>query len=715
MQREKSKHRSFLFGMDLTPQQYQIVEYPLEKKIFLRGPSGTGKSTAAVTRLEQMITQGIPAESILTLIPQRPLGRLYSQLANRSGLPAGGRMSILTVGGLARRMDELFWPLICEKAGFTHPEIAPQFLTVETTQYFLSLIVDPLREQGYFDGLAIEPLRLYSQILDNLNKTAVVGFPLDQIAQKLRGAWNGNQADARFFDQAQDCAIKFRRYCLDNSLLDFSLQIEVFAKHLWQEPAFKEYRNRQYHHLVYDNMEEDYPVAHDLLREWLPDFKSALLIMDESAGYRSFLGADPESAASLSISSDKTMRFTEPVLSSEPVQEFRRHLAENIRLDKPSDSPVEGSLTGIHLHYNRFFPQMLDAVCRQIDIYIQSGARPGDIAVLSPFVSDALRFSLQIRLEKMGIPITTHRPGRELRNEPAVRCLFTMAKLAFPQWNLKVNPLEFRAAIMTAIEGMDMLRADLMANTLLSRKPDGEPLNPFSSLNPEMADRITYQAGEKYETIRLWLLSARQPGMPDLPGFFSRCFGELLSQKGFGFHRSYDLADATERLIGSTREFMDVIQPTLQDGTAGAEFLSLLEEGITGAQYLPSWQDERPDAVLLSPAFTFLMRNQAYPVQFWLDPGNTGWWERLNQPLTHPVVLSRSWPADKKWTDAEELNHNQNTLVAHTGGLLNRCSQSLHLCLVQVDEQGNEPRGPLLQAVNRFLRYHPGGIELHDA
>jgi hypothetical protein len=700
--------------MDLTPRQNHILEYPLEEKLFLRGLSGTGKTTAAIARLEQMITRGTPAESILVLVPQRPLGRPYTLLANRPGLPSGGRMPVLTVGGLARRMVELFWPLICDEAGFGNPE-TPQFLTVETTQYFLSLIVDPLREQGYFDGLAIEPLRLYSQILDNLNKTAVVGFPLEEIASRLRGAWNGAQADARFFDQAQECAIKFRRYCLDNSLLDFSLQLDVFTKYLWKKEIFRDYLRGQYHHLVYDNMEEDYPVAHDLIREWLPDFDSALLIMDESAGYRSFLGADPESASSLSLAADKSLRVTEPILIPETVKEFGRHLAENIRLDKPSDTPEPVHLDNIHMQYNRFFPQMLDKVTAQIETYIKAGARPGDIAVLSPFVSDSLRFTLQIRLEKMGIPLTTHRPGRELRNEPAVRCLFTMAKLAFPQWNLKVTPLEFRSSMMTAVDGLDMLRADLMANTLLSRKPEGEPLNTFSILKPEMADRITYVVGEKYETIRLWLLEARQPGMPDLPGFFSRCFGELLSQKGFGFHHSYDLADATERLIESTREFMQVIQPTLPDGSAGAEFLGLLEEGITGAQYLPSWMEERPDAVLLSPAFTFLMRNQAYPFQFWLDPGNTGWWERLNQPLTHPVVLSRNWPPGKKWTDTEELNHNQNTLIAHTGGLLNRCTQSLHLCLVQVDEQGNEPRGPLLQSVNRFLRYHPGGIELHDA
>jgi hypothetical protein len=694
--------------MDLTPQQTHILELPLEKKLFLRGESGTGKTTAAVSRLERMLSTGIPAESILVLVPQRPLGRPYSLLAKRPDLPSGGRLSILTVGGLARRLDELFWPLVREKAGFTNPEINPQFLTVETTQYFLSLIVDPLREQGYFDGLSIEPLRLYSQILDNLNKTSVVGFPLEDISSRLRSAWNGNQADARFFDQAQECAVKFRQYCLEHSLLDFSLQLNVFSRYLWNEPVFQVYRKNQYHHLIYDNLEEDYPVAHDLLREWLPEFDSALLIMDDSGGYRSFLGADPESAASLALITDKTIRFTEPILTPEPVKNFRRHLAENIRLDKPVTPSKPVFLTDIHMHYGRFFPQMLDTVTAQIETYIQNGARPGDIAILSPFVSDSLRFSLQI-------PTTTHRPGRELRNEPAVRCLFTMAKLAYPQWKLKVTPLEFRSSIMTAIDGLDMLRADLMANTLLSRKPEGEPLNPFSSLKPEMAERVTFQVGEKYETIRQWLLAARQTGTPDLPGFFSRCFGELLSQKGFGFHRSYDLADATDRLIQSAREFMSVIQPSLPDGSAGAEFLSLLENGITVAQYLPSWQEERPDAVLLSPAFTFLMRNQSYRYQFWLDPGNTGWWERLNQPLTHPVVLSRGWPLGRKWTDAEELNHNQNTLIAHTGGLLNRCTGSVHLCLVQVDEQGNEPRGPLLQAVNRFLRYNPGGIELHDA
>ncbi len=180
------------------------------------------------------------------------------------------------------------------------------------------------------------------------------------------------------------------------------------------------------------------------------------------------------------------------------------------------------------------FSANVAAVVHAIENRIQNGAKPGEIVVLSPFVSDSLRFSLQTRLEKRGILLTTHRPSRELRNEQAVRCLFTLAKLAYPQWKIKVSPLDFRAALMTAIVGLDLIRADLLANTVLSHKPDTEPLNAFSSLKPDMAERITFQMGEKYETLRTWVSSTRQTISQDLPEFFSRCFGELLSQKGFG-------------------------------------------------------------------------------------------------------------------------------------------------------------------------------------
>ena len=59
------------------------------------------------------------------------------------------------------------------------------FLTLETAQYYMAHLVRPLLEQGYFESVTIDRNRLYSQILDNLNKAAVVGFPHTKIGEMM--------------------------------------------------------------------------------------------------------------------------------------------------------------------------------------------------------------------------------------------------------------------------------------------------------------------------------------------------------------------------------------------------------------------------------------------------------------------------------------------------------------------------------------------------
>ena len=85
----------------------------------------------------------------------------------------------------------------------------------------------------------------------------------------------------------------------------------------------------------------------------------------------------------------------------------------------------------------------------------------------------------------------------------------------------------------------------------------------------------------------------------------------------------------------------------------------MVQDGVIAAQYLLPWQEQSLDAVFIAPAYTFLMANRPVDYQFWLDIGSMGWWERLYQPLTHPVVLNRHWPEGRQWTDADEYAANQ--------------------------------------------------------
>jgi len=135
----------------------------------------------------------------------------------------------------------------------------------------------------------------------------------------------------------------------------------------------------------------------------------------------------------------------------------------------------------------------------------------------------------------------------------------------------------------------------------------------------------------------------------------------------------------------------------------GREFMRMLDEGVLAAQYLESWRLGADEAVLIAPAHAFLMMNRSAAFQFWLDPGSSGWFQRLDQPLTHTRVLSRAWPSDGRWNLAEEESANLDSLTRLATGLLRRCSHRVYLCASQLGESGFEQRGRLLLALQQVV------------
>ena len=130
----------------------------------------------------------------------------------------------------------------------------------------------------------------------------------------------------------------------------------------------------------------------------------------------------------------------------------------------------------------------------------------------------------------------------------------------------------------------------------------------------------------------------------------------------------------------------------------------MVQDGVIAAQYIRSWQVQPDNAVLMAPAYTFLMSNRPVEAQFWLDVSSRGWFERLYQPLTHPYVLSRNWPAGKVWTDEDEYKAAQGALYSLVLGLTRRCRRRIYLGLSDLGEQGFEQSGPLLHVFQRVLR-----------
>ena len=683
------------------------MDLPLKTKALVQGQAGSGKTTAAVQRMRALIEGGTPAESIMVLVPQRSLGQPYRDAITTAGFHAGGEPAILTLNGLSQRMLSLFWPIVAANAGFAHPEKPPRFLTLETAQYYMAGLVEPLLQKGYFDSVTIDPNRLYSQIIDNLNKSAVVDFPPEEIAVRLTRAWSGKSNQSIIYDQAQECALLFHQLCLEKNLLDFSLQISTFFKYVWPSMLFKEYLQSTCRHLIYDNVEEDYPVAHDIVEQWLPELDSALIIKDTGAGFRYFIGADPISSRRFEKMNLQVVELDRSLVKNEPLDLLEKALETSLiqhRLEMEVPSTAKSAFSP---HSFRFYPQVVDWVAKTVlDLINKNNVPAEEIAILTPFLSDALRFSITNRFNQSGLNLTTLRPSRSLRDEPAVKAVLTLVKLIYPDWNEKPSRDEFRNAMLLVIEDCDYVRADLLSMILYS--PSKGILNSFDKIgNTEMKQRLTFSVGERFENLRQWIEDRATNHDLDLDVLIGRFFGEVLSQPGYKFHKDFDAATAVNRLVESSRKFRQV----MKDGPAdinlplGLEYIHLVENGTLSAQYLPEWTAEnRTGSVLLAPAYSFLMNNHPVRYQFWLDIGSQGWATRLDQPLTHPHVLNRHWDAGLVWNDMHERRANQEILARITNGLIRRCREHIHMCTINVNEQGNEERGGLMVALQTVLR-----------
>ena len=276
-------------------------------------------------------------------------------------------------------------------------------------------------------------------------------------------------------EHTQACVNHFRDYCLARNLLDFSLRIETFAQHLWSNYGVRHFLTGRYQHLIADNVEEDNTFAHTIIKEWLPDVESALLVNDEEAGYRIFLGANWRTAKKLKSACNKTKQMRRPRIAGPAMCELGQRLGTLLHKQpghkdksrKPTrKSKIENQKSidprpAMEFQQLRFYPQMIDWVIDRIATLLAEGTNPNDIVVLAPFVSDALRFSFQNRMAQRGLPARSHRPSRPLSEEPAAKTMLTLTRLAFPHWRLLPEPFDVTQTLHQAIGDLDLVRGQL--------------------------------------------------------------------------------------------------------------------------------------------------------------------------------------------------------------------------------------------------------------
>ena len=95
--------------------QTELISQPKGSRIFLEGPAGAGKTTAAVARLLSLLDAGVSGESVLLLFPQRTLAEPYLQaLRSTAATEAGDRSPASLLLLLYKALIDIF-SLTCGK------------------------------------------------------------------------------------------------------------------------------------------------------------------------------------------------------------------------------------------------------------------------------------------------------------------------------------------------------------------------------------------------------------------------------------------------------------------------------------------------------------------------------------------------------------------------------------------------------------------------
>ena len=148
--------------MEILPQsptttQEKSTDFIAYPSLFLHGPASSGKTSAALLRLQNILItqQENSGKSVLVLLPQKSLAKPYQDLLKEIHQSQGESVSIQTMSSLVRRMINLFWPVIASHQLFKHPYEAPRFLTLETSQFYMAQIVETMIDQGRFNNVTL--------------------------------------------------------------------------------------------------------------------------------------------------------------------------------------------------------------------------------------------------------------------------------------------------------------------------------------------------------------------------------------------------------------------------------------------------------------------------------------------------------------------------------------------------------------------------------
>jgi hypothetical protein len=605
-------------------------------KVVLNGPVGSGKSTILLERYKYMIEEcAIPSDSILILLLNRSQSLDWRK---KTTLSASGAINRTSYYGFIQSELKMYYPIVLRKCpALKRKDIEPVFLTFESAQYLLSMVIDSKREKdGMFSGLTAFTDRISIDVAGNLVKAAISNISVKDIGSRLYKSLEKKDETRKYIFQDMDAVIAdYRNKCMEIGVFDFGMAIDLYNNYLFNDDEYRKSLLKRVRHLIVDNIEECVPSEIDFINFLKENVDTCLISYNPEGGYGFSFGGNIEYAKSTLKGGFDEFHLSSSLTCNSQLADFADRLYGSItdtdggKVKSTEFSRVERA------PYCELRSEMLenvsDRICRLID---EEGYKPGDITVLSTYADPVTEYVIGRRLEKVGIGIRNLARKNRIVENPFSQALITFAHLCHPDYGILPNVDDVKELLLMILK-IDPVRSSLLAEEICGQKPYAK----FPDLEfPGLTERIGYYNLEKYEYIRSWIEEYRNGEHLPINEFFQRVFLEILLT---GNVNQDDTLQA-KKLIDSSKSFVEIVSRFDRNGSR--DFLRMLKSGIKGAESIFELEEKiSGDYVLLATPVSYLASSLQSKVIILTGTSSENWYPRSIRELTNSHVLTKTW------------------------------------------------------------------------
>ncbi|MFW6022111.1 MAG: UvrD-helicase domain-containing protein [Halanaerobiaceae bacterium] len=659
------------------------------------GSTGSGKTTLLLDRYTELSNiQG--TDKCLVFVKN---GSSKMDWRNKIELETMGMLNVFTYFSFVQQEISDYWPWIESELSGGHRTIDPTFMNVETSHYLMSKYVEKNRlHKEVFDYISATSPQIAVQLIDNLNQAAMNALSLQELEERLLSWAVDDSEKIMVLNESVAIMKKFRKFCRENRILDYSLMIDLYNKYLLTNKNYLEQLTGRYKFFFVDNLEKTVPSAQKLIRVLLNSCEETYMSYNPEEGINKFFGGNAELARDIFFPLCDIKELKESYTSSKNARDMAESLYEivfqnrNITVNNYIRKEINSELRG----------EMLVSAAEEIVSLLEEGVSPDEIAIIAPIVDKVMEFTLERYITERGYSFINMTRSKRLVDVPFSQALITLTLMANPEWSASITYSALQQTLSLILK-LDPIRSAVLTDEIFKNNmflPELEKIN--------LRSRIGFDNSAKYDYLKEWL-EEKQTQNLELEHFFQVVFGELLSPLS---PTEEDIL-ACRQMIKSVTKFKDVIQnfKDIPEEEIGRHFIDMIYNGTLAAEVLYNYPEEEEKIVLSTP-YKFLYSPDIEKVRylFWLDISSENWMRSISKELFNPYILSPQWKRERTWDDNIDQNLRKEQLLANLQSILSKSTDGLYIVDSYLNSRGWEQEGQLYE----WLQTGNKGVSIDD-